>query len=547
MSKSWPYLTLVLLFSLLGTKTLFHPGLFTAHDIWHQVVRFYYYSQAISDGQLLPFWVGNLAKGFGYPLFFFSYNLPWLIGTVFIKGGFDIFSSLKILFILSFLGSGFTMYLFTKTLFKDDLAAALSSILYLWLPYHFLVMFVGGSIGIAFVFTFLPLVFLGIHLANTKTFLGVAVLSIGIAGIILSHIMHLVFLFPTILFFFIWEFKQGTSKLSFTGKIIFGLILGILISSFYLLPAAFYNNSIRIHLEGGFADIYKRNFVNFSQLVYSKWGYAPIVNNAKNGEISLQLGIAQWIAIICLSLLSIFKKVSAKYQSLSLVLLLIFWVNIFLMLDFSAPLWQLATKIFILDFPFRLLLPAGFLASICSGLILLRLSKKIRVLIFSGLILLLLYTNRNYINVNQYTNFPISTYLGLETEITTSTYNEYLPINADPKLLDKPWNEIVGENLKVTSLTQTTNHLSFNVLSDKKQTASLGQFYFPGQTLYLDYQKSPFTIDPQGRIQFVLPKGMHFVNIKFEQTPLIKLSQVLSLLGIFTLILLILKKGKLNF
>lgn len=545
MSKGWIYF-LILLFSLLGIKTLFHSGLFTAHDIWHQVVRLYYYSQAINDGQFPPYWVGQLAKGFGYPLFFFSYNFPWLMGVLLMKGGFDIATTMKTLFIISYLGSGFTMYFFAKGILKDDLAAFLSSVLYLWLPYHFLVIFVGASLGIAFIFTFLPMVFSGIHLSANKSKLGLIILSIGVAGIILSHIMHLIFLFPVILFFLVWELKQTHKKFPYIIKITSGLILGILISSFYLLPALFYNSSTRIHLESGFSEIYKRNFINFNQLVYSKWGFAPIVNNAKNGEISFQMGIAQWISIISLFFLLIWDKISKVYRSLTICLLFSQVVNIFLMLDSSAPFWKLLTRFVTVDFPFRLLLPTGFISSICAGVVLLNFNKNIRIFACTGLILLTLYTNRNYINVNQYTNFSISTYLGLETEITTNTFNEYLPVQADPGILNKPWNEAVGDNLSISKIRQTTNLLTFNISSAKEQTVSVGQFYFPGQSLYLDHHQTFFNIDPQGRISFKLPKGFHLIAIKFEQTPLIRISRLLSLFGIFTLIFLFLKQTTFN-
>ncbi len=115
-SGNWLYLIIVAAFSILGMKALIHPGLFTAHDIWHQVVRLYYYYQGISDGQIPPVWIGQLANSFGYPLFLFSYHLPWIIGIPFLEIGFDIPNTLKILFFLSFLTSGFSMYFFAKNL-----------------------------------------------------------------------------------------------------------------------------------------------------------------------------------------------------------------------------------------------------------------------------------------------------------------------------------------------------------------------------------------------------------------------------------------------
>ena len=545
MSKNWLYLLIIVLFSFLGMKGLFHPGLFTAHDIWHQVVRFYYYSQAVKDGQFPPLWIGQLANGFGYPLFFFSYNFPWIIGTAMLKIGFDITNTIKALFFLSYLGSGLTMYFFVSRVLKDKLSGLLSSILYLWLPYHFLIIFVSASLGIAFIFTFLPLIFLGIYLIKEKSKSGIPILGLGISGVILSHIMHLAFLFPLILIFSIWAFKNSKIKINFIKNIVFGLIVGILISSFYLIPATYYNQFTRVHQEEGITKLYERNFINLKQLIYSKWGYSPIINNAKNGEISFQLGIAQWISILILSFLIIFKKISKNYQTLGIYLLFSFTLYTLLMLSFSAPLWKILVKFVSLDFPFRLLLPISFIASFCAGILIVSISK-FKKLIFIFLVIITIYTNRNHINVNQYTNFPISTYLNLETEITTNTFNEYLPIQAEPKLLNKPWNEIKGENLYASNTLHKTNILFFDMNVAKKGNVSVGQFYFPGQMLYLDNIKTQFNVDKSGLINFTIPEGKHIVEVKYQETLLIKISKYFTLIGLLIMVLLLFRIRKIS-
>lgn len=526
-------------------KAFFHPGLFTAHDIWHQVVRLYYYFQAVNDGQFPPYWIGQLANNFGYPLFLFSYQLPWIIGISFLKIGLDLSTTIKILFFVSYFGSGIIMYAFACSLLKNKSAALLSAVLYLWLPYHFLIIFVGASMGIAFIFVFLPLIFLGIHLVRERSKLGVPFLAIGISGIILSHIMHMIFLLPAVLIFFLWEFSDTSKKTNFIKNACLGLILGILISSFYLIPAIYYSGFTRVHLESGFSQLYKRNFINFNQLVYSKWGYGPIINNAKNGENSFQLGFAQWISIIILVLLIVSRRLSRFYRNLTICMLIIFTTSIFLMLDYSKSIWSITTKFATVDFPFRLLLPATFIASFSAGVVLVNIKKNLQIIFLIFLIIVAIYTNRNHINVNQYTNFPISTYLNIETEKTTNTYNEYLPLQASGKLLNKPWDEIVGENLSSSNFKQTTNLLSFDLKSTKEGTASAGQFYFPGQTLYLNNKVIKFSTDKEGRISFTVPQGINKVTVKYQETLLMKISKGLTVIGILVILLIFLKNVRL--
>lgn len=214
------------------------------------------------------------------------------------------------------------------------------------------------------------------------------------------------------------------------------------------------------------------------------------------------------------------------------------------MLDYSQSIWNIVIKFTTVDFPFRLLLPATFAASLAAGIIFINVKKSLRFLIFDLLIIVAIYTNRNHLNVNQYTDFPISTYLNIETEKTTNTFNEYLPLHASGKLLNKPWNEIVGENISSSNMQQTTNLLSFNLKVIKEGTVSAGQFVFPGQRLYVDNKQTNFTTDEDGKINFVVNPGVHKITVKYQETLLIKISKVLTVVGILVVLFIFLKSGK---
>ncbi len=523
-------------------RALFHPGLFTAHDIWHQVIRFYYFSQSVNDGHLPPNWIYNLAKGFGYPLFFFSYHLPWLMGILILKMDLNFFDTIKILFFLSYLISGISMYFFMLNLVKDRTAALTSSILYLWLPYHFMVIFVGASMGVAFIFAFLPIVFWGITLISTDNELGVPILSLGLSGIILSHFMHLIFLLPIILIFSAWALANNPRKTVILKRFFAGIFLAVIISGFYLIPAYYYSKLTKVYTESGYSELYKRNFLNLTQLLYSKWGYGPIINNAKSSEISFQLGIAQWLVLIIIIIMVLTKKLSKSYTHLSLNLLFGFIVYVFLILDYSKFVWAFLVKFISLDFPFRLILPAAFISTIFAGIILVNVQKRLRIILTIILILISLYTNRNHTKVNQYTIYPIKTYLDSELSMTTNTFNEYLPLKADPKLLDKPWKEAFGMDLSFSNTKKGTDFITFEIKTPYTQKVSIGQFYFPGQLLYVDNRLAQFDTDTKGLIATKLTTGPHTILIKYQETPLVKFSKLLSLIGILAILQLLTKQ-----
>ena len=78
----WLIIFLITVLSVFVLKDLFKPYFYTSHDGIHQVVRLYYFDQALRDGQIPPRWAGGLLNGFGYPLFIFSYHLPWLMAEI---------------------------------------------------------------------------------------------------------------------------------------------------------------------------------------------------------------------------------------------------------------------------------------------------------------------------------------------------------------------------------------------------------------------------------------------------------------------------------
>src|SRR3990167_23024 len=157
-------LAVICLFCLagLGVTPLLHPGLYTAHDIWHQVARLYHYSSLVSLGAMPPRWVFNLAQGYGYPLFFFSYHFPWFFGSALVGLGFSVTTSLKLLFAGSYLAASCNMYWLVFRLTKNKFSSTLAAAVYLWSPYFFLTLYVAATMGTAFLFALLPLLVIGL-------------------------------------------------------------------------------------------------------------------------------------------------------------------------------------------------------------------------------------------------------------------------------------------------------------------------------------------------------------------------------------------------
>ena len=81
-SHLWPIIILTA-FALIGVKALLHAGWYTSHDGEHQLVRQYVFDRAVKAGHIPPRVDRQLFNGLGYPLFTFTYQIPFIIGEPF--------------------------------------------------------------------------------------------------------------------------------------------------------------------------------------------------------------------------------------------------------------------------------------------------------------------------------------------------------------------------------------------------------------------------------------------------------------------------------
>ncbi len=538
----------VLLATFAATAPLFHEGLYTAHDIWHQVARLFHFTQAIRDGQFPPSWISALSLGRGYPLFYFSYHLPWLIGAPLVIMGLNEIITIKILFFISVLASGLSMYLTADQIYKHRLAAVISAIVYIWAPYHFLTLFVSASMGTAFQFALAPLLFLSIYwIGHHKPRAGIFLLAVSGALSILSHLLTFVYLLPFLIIFAVFQLTQSKSYRHGLNKfalIVAGGLIALLLSAYYLLPLYSFSSLIKAQEQGnGFSQLFMSNFVSFKQLLYSPWGFGPIVSNAKDGEISFQVGIVQWLAVIVTVVIGVLSWIcqriwkrglpfSNPLNSTLLGFVLVFTTSILAMLSASEPVWRFLSRFIAADYPFRLLLVAVLAGSLLIGQLIAAVKPPWMVgLLCVGLLVTTWYTNRNHVRVNMYTNIPVADYVDAET--TTNTFHEYLPLKADSSLFKDGYAKGIDYPNSVTVLSkdQATQSTIITINATSSGKVTLSDFGFRGQAVYVNGQTQNYEFDGSGRIVVNLPAGTHTIVRQYEQTDVQQLGIILSCIG----------------
>ena len=113
----------LIIISLFTLKSLFHTGFFTSHDGEHQIVRLMHFHQGLVDGQFPVRWASTALDGNGYPLFVFTYRLPFWVAEVYYTLFPNLANAIKFAFIVSYLLSALTMYWFTFVISKNKIGA----------------------------------------------------------------------------------------------------------------------------------------------------------------------------------------------------------------------------------------------------------------------------------------------------------------------------------------------------------------------------------------------------------------------------------------
>lgn len=542
------FIFLIIISALFGVKALFHSGFYTSHDGRHQIIRLMHFHQGLVDGQMPVRWAGTALWGYGYPLFIFTYRLPFWLAEGWYLFSKNLGDSIKFVFVITYICSGLSMFWFASGLWRSKFAGFLSAILYLYAPYRFSNIFVRAALGEAVTFVFIPLIYLGLLMLSKKgknNILWVILTVLAFAGLILSHLMTLgLWLIPIFLWWLLVSWQTKKKNAYFLSILEVGLIT-VFVTAYYWFPAALERKFTRF--SGTITNYYQTHFVTFKQLLYSKWGYGFDMPGTNDDMMSFQVGFAQWLVIIIsvFIILKFFVNKKKKFLTSTFLLiiyfLIIFIFSIFLMLPPSKYIYEITNKYFTLDIPWRFLAIAVFSSSVLFGkVIILTKNKPLKIGIALIILFLAFYGNRNHLKVNQYVYNPESEYW--QSAETSNQYDDYAPRWFGGKANQNDPDIVTFDGLSRNKLlVRKSNFFRFysEVESSKAQIVTKISFY-PGWQVFIDGKKQ--NIDQlDGKIRVKLDQGNHLITLVFRETRLRLFCNWLSLLTLLSIIILVFK------
>lgn len=556
------FLTRINLFFLLlvlvipSFSSLIRPGFFPMQDDL-QAFRLFEMDKCFQDFQIPCRWVPDAGYSYGYPQFEYYPPSVYYLGELIHLLGIQFVDVVKILFILGYLFSAITMYLFLKEVL-GKLPAFFGALLYSYIPYKAVEVYVRGAMSEFWSLVFYPLIFWAIYkLLKKPVAINIGWLGLATGLLLTTHNLMTIIFIPAALIWAIGLILVEKKYFKFIHLFLGGL-LGLGLAAFFTLPVLV--ERPYAHLEsllGGYFD-YRQHFVDLNQLFFlNNFGYGSSVLGPGD-DLSLSTGIIQWILGLAGVICSIvFYR---KNKKLSIVVLLIALVELgvlFLMHQKSSFIWEKLPFLWYLQFPWRFLGVSIFLLSFLSAVTVYYLEGKIRflkVLVFLIICLtFILYGDffrpQSWLNISDKEKFSG---ISWQKQLTISIF-DYLPIYAKlPPPSEAPkYPEIMDGKAQIINYQKGSDFQTGQIIVQSKANIRLPLFDFPGMKVldngheimhwHDDCRNQKYCL---GLISFNLETGSHKIEAKLTNTPIRNIGNILSAITIILLIILFFSNKK---
>ncbi len=544
---------LVLALTIPTLLPFFKTTFYTFHDE-PQIANIFEYVRAIKLGQFPPRWAPDMHFTYGSPYLQFNYQLPYYLASLFYFLGFTLVSSFKLTLMFSVLAGSLGMYILGLR-FSTQLIAIAAAVLYSYAPYHAVDLYVRGAIGEVMALGLFPWIIISLHQLLKSPNLKNTILAGSVVGLLLlTHQPSSILALP--LFYAIFFL---TALLQKNKKAIKGLLGSVLISlglsAYYIFPLFAESGFIKEVAPFNFYD----HFPFIKQLIYSPWGYGRSIWGPAD-EMSFQIGLVQ-LAVLVLVFVSILKIIKTKSKSkwLPIFILTGIFLTLFLMNIRSSFLWQIFPFSQSIQFPWRFLLITTFLIPV----VLIYSSKEViylqRKFIPLTIIILSIALGVGYFHYREDFDHQDAHFLRrflpnqvlYPGETVSTAYLDYaeesypLPVNA-VRLTDIPESKLSAKSGEALIKVENDNPFNFQAAIEAEDEDELTYhvFNYPGWQVYLNKIPSEIKPDKFGAISFSVPSGRHSLTIKFNETPVRAVSNIISIATIVATVAVLSKRKK---
>ncbi len=521
-------LVYVIVISLLPLTSLFRSGTYESGDLSLHVYEAMSFYSSLLEGHIFPLWGGLLNATYGYPVFNFSYPLPFYLISFFHLIGFSFITSIKLLLAMTFIFSGIGMYLWIKEEL-GEMSGIASSLFYMYAPYHLVDMHFRVDIGEVTALSISPFVFYFLKKLSIKTsIIHLLFLSCSVAALILSHQAVSIIVFPILILYelFIYSKKRDGKYLTYA---FFSLTIGLLLSLFYWLPLLY---ELQFTLKSNVVSV---SYQNFWEFIYSNWKYGLLFQGPK-GQLSYIIGYTQ-LFIVLYSLYLLVKGKIKKTNLLYLFAILSFFVLFVMMLPISQPIYSILPLFKHIQFSYRFLAGITLCTSLIAGIVVkVNKNKSFIVILCVITILITIFNWGNRRTIGAITDTT------LRANIPLSTIQGEGNIQSAPKWVDQKnvWKKnipkmplyILKGIATIKQINRTSTIHEYIVNAATPLYIEENTLYFPNWEVLINSKPIPISYQNNrnpGIIFFNAPAGLYLVSIEYNQTFIRTDSQIISI------------------
>ncbi len=425
----------------------------------------------------------DMSYDFGFGMGIFYPPFPHIVGAIIYKlvsvFGFGLYISNMILCFFTFFFIGLSMYVLANKVFRNKEKGLIASLFYMTYNYVYVDIIMRGAINEAFVFIFIPLIFLGVWYLlkeNNKKMFYITFI-IGYIGFIYSHLVMAVWFTIFFVVFLLFFVKDVFKKENFISFVIASLIILVFTSTFYV-------PMIQHKLFGNYVAFAEDRTMNLGNIQNIPWyGFFIYYDPYAEGFIYSNFNFVITVFLI-LGLYRLFTKKIPVERRKFVIAILIFGI-LGLILNTFIAIWLFIPDILLsIQFVWRLATFVGF--AFCffaaEGLdLFLELFKKKYIKFALGIIIFLLA-----FFVKQNLDRTITNVIELEPNFNYYvTTREHYPVNAykNNKYYEKRSHDVLVTKGKadIKILSNKTPSMKFKVTNlEKEATLELPRFYYLG-------------------------------------------------------------------
>lgn len=384
------FLTLIIIIT---SEALLIPGIAKGADIDYHLSRIEGIAQCLKVGDikaLLHPRLNGYANGLFYPQVFLY------IPAILVVLGMKTIPAYKVFLFITNIATTLVMYFCIKSITSNRRTGLIGAGLYASCTYRMANLFWIAGLGVVQAFIFVPLVILGLYEVFYRNYKKWYILSIGILGLIYSHIISfvivIVFMCLPVVLINILKLFRDKQRLKY---FIYSIIIVLLMSAFFILPFLEQYFTAKLYLN---TRTIQTNLTRKDSIISLPWNivgiYASAYEKELDGYIFSKLGVGLFIFMFSIVYICLNKKFKKEIYNKYLIFLTSISV-IYTLSTSMGFIWKYLSIFNSIQFTWRLHLISSAVFCIVSSILLEYIIKNIkeynRIFVYMGVTFIILF------------------------------------------------------------------------------------------------------------------------------------------------------------